>query len=277
MPSSSAVSGCVQRGRCPRGSSRARRGDWRGFRAGARRLLLLAAAEPVGPAPVRVAQQVGIPQTAALAAESEGLLMLHGAVVFRIRACARRFMGLPRRASGAEFTACGRTQRIRRSTRIAARGIARRIRPDEEVAGRAGALGGAGGGAWRLRRCCRLPRARRRLDARHRRRAPRVRVAAQTLVLAGALDDVVGLLASRRSVGSTSSIVPESNCSARGSHSAPRTAATRPRCCWRLPAGSRRCVRRSPLRRCSRRPARRLRGRPIEAISRALFSRTFVR
>jgi hypothetical protein len=44
-------------------------------------------------------------------------------------------MGLPMRASGAKFTACEHTQRIRRSTRIAAYGIARGIRSDEEVAG----------------------------------------------------------------------------------------------------------------------------------------------
>ncbi|HEY4747163.1 MAG TPA: ATP-binding protein, partial [Steroidobacteraceae bacterium] len=51
----------------------------------ARRLLLLAAAEPVGdPALLwRAAQQLGIPETAAHAAESEGLLTLDGAVVFR--------------------------------------------------------------------------------------------------------------------------------------------------------------------------------------------------
>jgi AAA ATPase domain len=51
----------------------------------ARRLLLLAAAEPVGdPALLwRAAQQLGISETAAPAVESEGLLMVDGAVVFR--------------------------------------------------------------------------------------------------------------------------------------------------------------------------------------------------
>src|SRR5438128_1833537 len=50
-----------------------------------RRLLLLAAAEPVGDLALlwRAAQQLGIPETAAHAAESEDLLMLDGAVVFR--------------------------------------------------------------------------------------------------------------------------------------------------------------------------------------------------
>src|SRR6185436_18590369 len=50
-----------------------------------RRLLLLAAAEPVGdPALLwRAAQQLGIPETAVQAAESEGLLTLDGAVTFR--------------------------------------------------------------------------------------------------------------------------------------------------------------------------------------------------
>jgi DNA-binding CsgD family transcriptional regulator len=51
----------------------------------ARRLLLLAAAEPVGDLTLlwRAAQQLEIPETAAHAAESEGLLTLDGAVVFR--------------------------------------------------------------------------------------------------------------------------------------------------------------------------------------------------
>src|SRR6185437_16248513 len=51
----------------------------------ARRLLLLAAAEPVGdPALLwRAAQQLGIPETTTGAVESEGLLTLDGEVVFR--------------------------------------------------------------------------------------------------------------------------------------------------------------------------------------------------
>ncbi len=51
----------------------------------ARRLLLLAAAEPLGdPALLwRAAQQLGIPETATHALESEGLLTLDGAVAFR--------------------------------------------------------------------------------------------------------------------------------------------------------------------------------------------------
>jgi DNA-binding CsgD family transcriptional regulator len=50
-----------------------------------RRLLLLAAAEPVGDPAIlwRAARQLEIPETAAHAAESEGLLTLDGAVVFR--------------------------------------------------------------------------------------------------------------------------------------------------------------------------------------------------
>jgi DNA-binding CsgD family transcriptional regulator len=51
----------------------------------ARRLLLLAAAEPLGDSALvwRAARQLGIPQTAAHAVESEGLLTLDGAVTFR--------------------------------------------------------------------------------------------------------------------------------------------------------------------------------------------------
>ena len=50
-----------------------------------RRLLLLAAAEPVGDLALlwRAAQQVGIPETAARAVEAEGLVTLDGAVMFR--------------------------------------------------------------------------------------------------------------------------------------------------------------------------------------------------
>jgi DNA-binding CsgD family transcriptional regulator len=51
----------------------------------ARRLLLLAAAEPLGDAALlwRAARQLGIPEAAAHALESEGLLTLDGAVAFR--------------------------------------------------------------------------------------------------------------------------------------------------------------------------------------------------
>ena len=50
-----------------------------------RRLLLLAAADPTGDAPLlwRAAQRLRIPEGAAAAVESEGLLLLDGAVVFR--------------------------------------------------------------------------------------------------------------------------------------------------------------------------------------------------
>ena len=62
---------------------------------------------------------------------------------------------------------------------------------------RARALRGAGAGAWRLRCCRRLPRARGRADTRSAsRRAQRALVAAQTKFRAGALDDALGLLSS---------------------------------------------------------------------------------
>src|SRR5436853_480681 len=73
----------------------------------ARRLLLLAAAEPVGDAALRwrAAQQLGIPETAAHAAESEGLLTLEGAVVFRHPLVRSAVYGAAEPKDGARLTA----------------------------------------------------------------------------------------------------------------------------------------------------------------------------
>ena len=74
-----------RRCRCPPGSRRASGAGWRTSRRDARRLLLLAAADPTGdPALVwRAAQRLGIPESAARALESDGLLVCGAGVVFR--------------------------------------------------------------------------------------------------------------------------------------------------------------------------------------------------
>ena len=166
----------------------------------ARRLLLLAAAEPVGdPALLwRAAQQLGIPETAAQTVESEGLLTVDGAGwCSAIRSCARRCTGRPSRTSGARLTARSRTQPIRRSTRIGAHGIGTGgLRPRRRAgrrarasAARAQARGGFAAAAAFLERSAVLTPA-------PVRRAQRALVAAQTKFRAGALDEALGLLAS---------------------------------------------------------------------------------
>ena len=116
--------------------------------------------------------------------------------------------------------------------------------PDEEVAARARALRGASAGAGRLRRRRRVPRARRRADARP--RAPRAarpgRGAGE--VPARARSTTRSACSRRpRRARSTSSSARGSTCSAPRSRSSRRTAATRRRCCSAPPDGSSRSIR----------------------------------
>ena len=209
----------------------------------ARRLLLLAAAEPVGdPALLwRAAQQLGIPETAAHAVESEGLLTLDGAVAFRhplVRSAVYGAAEPNERREAHRALADATDPRIDPDRRAWHRAQATSA-PDEEVAtelersaARAQARGGFAAAAAFLERAATL-------TPDPVRRAQRALVAAQTKVRAGALDDALGsALRRRRSARSTSSIALESNCSARRSHSSRPTEAKPPRCCSRPPAAS---------------------------------------
>jgi DNA-binding CsgD family transcriptional regulator len=166
----------------------------------ARRLLLLAAAEPVGdPALLwRAAQQLGIPEAAAHAAEAEGLLTLDGAVVFRhplVRSAVYGAADLNERREVHSALADATDPQIDPDRRAWHRAQAASV-PDEEVASelersaaRAQARGGFAAAAAFLERAAALTPA-----PAH--RARRALVAAQTKFRAGALDDALGLLSS---------------------------------------------------------------------------------
>ncbi|MFL5954642.1 MAG: LuxR C-terminal-related transcriptional regulator [Gaiellaceae bacterium] len=165
-----------------------------------RRLLLLAAAEPVGdPALLwRAAQQLGIPETAAHAAESEGLLRLDGAVVFRhplVRSAVYAGAEPSERRDAHRALAEATDPRIDPDRRAWHRAQAASV-PDEELArelersaARAQARGGFAAAAAFLERAAALTP-----DAM--RRAQRKLIAAQTKLHAGAPDDALALLSS---------------------------------------------------------------------------------
>jgi DNA-binding CsgD family transcriptional regulator len=166
----------------------------------ARRLLLLAAAEPVGdPALLwRAAQQLGIAETAAHAVESEGLLTLDGAVAFRhplVRSAIYGAAEPSARREAHRALADATDPQINPDRRAWHRAQAAAV-PDEELAGelersaaRAQARGGLAAAAAFLERAATL-------TPDSARRSQRVLVAAQTKFRAGALDDALGLLSS---------------------------------------------------------------------------------
>jgi DNA-binding CsgD family transcriptional regulator len=166
----------------------------------ARRLLLLAAAEPVGdPALLwRAAQLLGIPETAARAVESEGLLMLDGAVVFRhplVRSAVYGAAEPNERREVHRALAEATDPQVDPDRRAWHRAQAASV-PDDDVASelersaeRAQARGGFAAAAAFLERAAALTP-----DPVH--RAQRALVAAQTKFRAGALEDALGLLAS---------------------------------------------------------------------------------
>ena len=166
----------------------------------ARRLLLLAAAEPVGdPALLwRAAQQLGIPETAAHSVESDGLLTLDGAVVFRhplVRSAVYGAAEPNERREAHRALADATDPQIDPDRRAWHRAQAASV-PDEDVAAelersaaRAQARGGFAAAAAFLERAAVLTPA-------PARRAQRTLVAAQTKFRAGALDDALGLLSS---------------------------------------------------------------------------------
>jgi DNA-binding CsgD family transcriptional regulator len=166
----------------------------------ARRLLLLAAAEPVGdPALLwRAAQQLGIPETAAHAVESEGLLKLDGAVAFRhplLRSAVYGAADANQRREAHRALAAATDPDLDPDRRAWHRAQAASV-PDEEVAdelersaARAQARGGFAAAAAFLERAAMLTPA-------PARRAQRALVAAQTKFRAGALADALGVLSS---------------------------------------------------------------------------------
>jgi DNA-binding CsgD family transcriptional regulator len=166
----------------------------------ARLLLLLAAAEPVGdPALLwRAAQQLGIPETAARAVESEGLLVLDGAVVFRhplVRSAVYGAAEPSERREVHRALADATDPLIDPDRRAWHRALAASV-PDDDVAtelersaARAQARGGFAAAAAFLDRAATLTPA-------PGQRARRALVAAQTKFRAGALDDALGLLSS---------------------------------------------------------------------------------
>ncbi len=165
----------------------------------ARRLLLVAAADPVGdPALVwRAAERLGIPETTADTVESKDLLAFAPRVVFNhplVRSAVYRAAGLKERRDVhralAEATEA-ETDPDRRAWHRASAAAA----PDEDVAAelersaaRAQARGGLAAAAAFLERAAAL-------TPEPSRRAQRTLAAAQTKFQAGALDDALGLLA----------------------------------------------------------------------------------
>jgi DNA-binding CsgD family transcriptional regulator len=165
----------------------------------ARRLLLLAAAEPVGDAALlwRAARQLGIPETAAHAVESEGLLMLDGAVVFRHPLVRSAVYGAAEPSERREVhgaLADATDPQLDPDRRAWHRAQAASV-PDEALAGelehsaaRAQARGGLAAAAAFLEGAVTL-------TPEPSRRARRALAAAQTKFQAGALDDALSLLA----------------------------------------------------------------------------------
>jgi DNA-binding CsgD family transcriptional regulator len=166
----------------------------------ARRLLLLAAAEPLGdPALLwRAAQRLGIPESAAQTVESEGLLSLGAGVAFRhplVRSAVYGAAAPSERREVHGALADATDPDIDPDRRVWHRAQAASL-PDEELAAelersaaRAQARGGFAAAAAFLERAAALTP-----TPVH--RAQRALIAAQTKVRAGAFDDALGLLSS---------------------------------------------------------------------------------
>jgi DNA-binding CsgD family transcriptional regulator len=167
------------------------------------RFLLLAAAEPVGdPALLRrAAQELGIPEAAGGAAETEGLLRLDGAVVFRhplVRSAVYRSADPSERREVHRALAEATDPQIDPDRRAWHRAQATSL-PDEEVAAelersaaRAQARGGYAAAAAFLERAAAL-------TPDESRRSGRALAGADAKVEAGALDDARRLLATAES------------------------------------------------------------------------------
>jgi DNA-binding CsgD family transcriptional regulator len=165
----------------------------------ARRLLLVAAADPTGDAALewRAAQRLGIAESAAHTVESEGLLAFDTGVTFRhplVRSAVYRAAGPGERSEVHRALAEATDPAIDPDRRAWHRAQAATM-PDEEVAAelersaaRAQARGGFAAAAAFLERAAAL-------TPEPSRRAQRALAAAQTKFQAGALDDALDLLA----------------------------------------------------------------------------------
>jgi hypothetical protein len=208
----------------------------------ARRLLLVAAADPTGDLALvwRAAQQLGIPESAAHTAEADGLLALGGGVVFRhplVRSAVYRASEADDRSAVHRALAEATDPDIDPDRRAWHRAQAVTL-PDEGVAAdlehsaaRAQARGGFAAAAAFLERSSALT-----LDPA--RRAGRALAAAEAKQQAGALDEALALVAEAESGRWTSSSEPRSTFSGPGSPS-PRNGAARHRpCCSLRPSDS---------------------------------------
>jgi len=166
----------------------------------ARRLLLLAATDPVGdPALLsRAAKQLGVPDSAIHAVESEGLLVLDATVAFRhplVRSAVYGAAEPSERREAHRALAEATDPQLDPDRRAWHHAQAASV-PDEELASelessaaRAQARGGLSAAAAFLERAASL-------TPEPRRRAQRTLVAAHTKFRAGTLDDAIALLAS---------------------------------------------------------------------------------
>jgi DNA-binding CsgD family transcriptional regulator len=177
----------------------------------ARRLLIVAAADPVGdPALVwRAAERLGIPESAAQTVESEDLLVLSPRVVFRhplVRSAVYGAAGLNERRDVHRVLAEATDPEVDPDRRAWHRAHAAAT-PDEDVAAelehsaaRAQARGGLAAAAAFLERAVAL-------SPEPSRRAQRALAAAQTKFEAGALDDALGLLQTAESGSAVDDLV----------------------------------------------------------------------
>ncbi len=164
----------------------------------ARLLVLIAASDPTGDASLvwRAAEQLGIPESAAFAAESSGLVAFRPGVVFRhplVRSAMYRTAGPEERSDVHRALAEATDAEIDPDRRAWHRAQAA-VMPDEDVAedlersaARAQARGGLAAAAAFLERSAAL-------TVEPARRAGRALAAAQAKHLAGATDDAVALL-----------------------------------------------------------------------------------
>jgi DNA-binding CsgD family transcriptional regulator len=163
----------------------------------ARRLLLVAASDPVGDLALvwRAAQRLGIPESAARTVASDGLLALHAGVVFRhplVRSAVYRAAGADERGEVHRALAEATDPELDPDRRAWHRAQAAAV-PDEDVAAdlersaaRAQARGGFAAAAAFLERASALT-----LDPA--RRAERAVLAAQAMQQAGAFDEALTL------------------------------------------------------------------------------------